>query len=178
MTKVNKTDKKSKNSNSLLIITAAVVFCVAVGISLVAWKKNNTTAEVTDNKTAQVIEEGESLVIPISDISTTVSFYPVKVEGTLMEVIAVMDSDGNIRTAFNTCQICYGSGRGYYVQDGDVLVCQNCGNRFTIDEVEIQTGGCNPLPIFAENKTVTDDTIEISYDFLNKCRQIFANWKA
>lgn len=29
-----------------------------------------------------------------------------------------------IRTAFNTCQVCYSSGKGYYVQSGNVLVCQ------------------------------------------------------
>ena len=127
---------------------------------------------------ATVIPEGGSLVIPVADLSTDASFFPVEVDGTKMEVIAVKDSDGNIRTAFNTCQICYGSGRGYYVQQGDMLVCQNCGNRFTIDQVEVESGGCNPWPIFEDNKTVTEDSIEISYEYLAEARQIFGNWKA
>lgn len=48
------------------------------------------------------------------------------------KIIAIIEQlDYNtIRTAFNTCQVCYSSGRGYYVQEGNVLVCQNCGNRF------------------------------------------------
>jgi len=57
------------------------------------------------------------------------------------------------------------------------LVCQNCGNKFTMDRMEVKSGGCNPRPIFAKNKTVTDETITISYNFLNEARQIFANWK-
>lgn len=138
---------------------------------------SDSPAADSDEKDVQVIEEGESLVIPVGDISSTASFYTVEVDGMEMEVLAVMDSEGNIRTAFNTCQVCYGSGRGYYVQDGDVLVCQNCGNRFTVDHVEIESGGCNPWPIFPENKTVTDETIEISYDFLKESREIFENWK-
>lgn len=171
--------KKMKNSNVLLIVTAAIILCVAVGVTLVVGRNKtaDTAAEKSGDSSVQTVAEGESLIIPVSDISSTASFYTVEVDGTQMEVLAVLDSEGNIRTAFNTCQICYGSGRGYYVQSGDVLVCQNCGNRFTVDQVEIESGGCNPWPIFAENKTVTEDSIEISYDFLLASKKIFANWK-
>ena len=120
---------------------------------------------------------GEDLVINLEDITDKASFYPVEVNGTSMEVIAVKAPDGTVRTAFNTCQICYDSGKGYYEQSGDKLVCQNCGNQFPMDRVEIEAGGCNPWPIFAQNKTVTEESITISYDFLDESEQIFANWK-
>ena len=84
-----------------------------------------------------VIVEGEDLVIPVADITEKASFYPVQVDGTQMEIIAVKAPDGTLRTAFNTCQICFDSGRGYYVQTGDVLVCQNCGNQVTMNSVEV-----------------------------------------
>ena len=57
------------------------------------------------------------------------------------------------------------------------FVCQNCGNRFTVDDIETKSGGCNPWPIFEEDKNVTDETVEISYDFLAKSEEIFQNWK-
>lgn len=196
MRKENKNMERRKNtgrkSNNILLVAVAVVLCIVVTIIYFIQQNNDTTTvsytvsntatedaatEKKDDKDVQVIAEGKSLVIPVSDISSTASFYPVEVEGTRMEVLAVADSEGNIRTAFNTCQICYGSGRGYYVQEGNVLVCQNCGNRFTVDQVEIQSGGCNPWPIFPENKTITGDTIEISYDFLNESKEIFSNWR-
>ncbi|WP_312071579.1 DUF2318 domain-containing protein, partial [Anaerotignum propionicum] len=116
-------------------------------------------------------------VIPISEISEEAKFYPIEVDGTPLEVVAVKASDGSIRTAFNTCQVCYDSGKGYYKQQGDLLVCQNCGNQFSMDRVEVEAGGCNPWPIFDENKTVTEDSITISYDFLKESKGIFANWK-
>ena len=134
-------------------------------------------ADAAEAEDVQIIEEGGSLVISKADVSSSAVFYPIEVDGTRMEVLAVEDSDGNIRTAFNTCQICYSSGRGYYVQEGDALVCQNCGNVFTVDQVEIESGGCNPWPIFAENKTETDESIEISYEFLKESKDIFENWK-
>ena len=87
-------------------------------------------------------------------------------DGTEVEIVALKDSKGNLRTAFNACQVCYSSGKGYYVQDGNYLVCQNCGNSFTIDQVGIASGGCNPWPILDSDCTVTDDEIQISYDVL------------
>jgi hypothetical protein len=117
------------------------------------------------------------LVIRKSDVSSTAQFYPVRIDGTLLEVLAVKAPDGTIRTAFNTCQVCYRSGRGYYVQNGSVLVCQNCGNRFRMSQVEVRSGGCNPVPIFPANKVEDADTITISKDVLKQAAVIFANWK-
>ncbi|MDR1875701.1 MAG: DUF2318 domain-containing protein [Synergistaceae bacterium] len=117
------------------------------------------------------------LYIPVEEITETASFYPVDVDGTKMEIIAVKAPDGTNRTAFNTCQVCYGSGRGYYKQDGGVLVCQNCGNRFRMSDVEVTRGGCNPLPITPKYKIVDEKGITIPRDFLLRAKTIFANWK-
>ncbi|MGN0614211.1 MAG: Fe-S-containing protein [Porcipelethomonas sp.] len=122
--------------------------------------------------------EPEDLIIPVSGISETASFYPVTVDGTEMEVLAIKDSSGNIRTAFNTCQSCYTSGNGRYEAEGTELVCQNCGIHFTAEQVGIESkdNGCNPWPITDEHRTITADSIEIPYEFLKESRDIFANW--
>jgi uncharacterized membrane protein len=117
------------------------------------------------------------LVINAAEVTENAVFYPVDIEGTRLEVLAVKAPDGTIRTAFNTWQVCYGSGRGFYKQQGTVLVCQNCGNRFRMSQVEVRSGGCNPVPIFPQNKTVTAQTITISKDFLKEAKSIFARWR-
>jgi uncharacterized membrane protein len=117
------------------------------------------------------------LVILTAEVTENAIFYPVDIEGTRIEVLAVRAPDGTIRTAFNTCQVCYASGRGFYKQQGTVLVCQNCGNRFRMSQVEVRSGGCNPVPIFRNYKTVTDTTITISKDFLKEAKTIFAGWR-
>jgi uncharacterized membrane protein len=119
----------------------------------------------------------QDLVIPIAEITENAIFYPVDIEGTRLEVLAVKAPDGSIRTAFNTCQSCYASGRGFYKQQGTVLVCQNCGKRFRMSQVEVRSGGCNPVPVFKDQKTVTDTTITIPRDFLKEAKVIFARWK-
>jgi len=94
-----------------------------------------------------------------------------------MEVLAVKASDGTIRTALNTCQVCFASGKGYYKQQGDELICQNCGNRFKIDQIEKIRGGCNPVPITKENKTEDEESIIISQAFMEEHKELFRNWK-
>lgn len=166
------------------VITAAIAVIAVIGI--LAVKGVSATNEPADktalspvaaNSVALAPAANGDLVIAISDITSTAKFYPVEIDGTKLEVIAVKAPDGTIRTAFNTCQVCYSSGRGYYKQEGNVLVCQNCGNRFGMDQVEVLSGGCNPVPIFPENKTVDATNITISKDFLTEAKVIFANWK-
>ncbi len=129
-----------------------------------------------EDTSSQNMKEGESLVIPTNEISETAKFYPVSIDDIKMEVVAVKAPDGTIRTSFNTCQVCNGSPLAYFEQKGTTLECQNCGNRFPMDRVEVEAGGCNPIPIFAEDKTVTEESITISYDTLKASKDLFNNW--
>ena len=104
-----------------------------------------TTQQTEDTQSANTESQEEAfvsdmLVIPTADLSESVQFYPVELDGVSMEVMAAKDVNGTIRLAYNTCQVCYSSGRGYYKQEGDKLVCQNCGNQFTIDQIG-ESGG-------------------------------------
>lgn len=138
--------------------------------------ETNATAETAGaDKSAS---SQEDLTIQIGELSAVkAAFYPVEVEGTQMEVIAVLDENGAVRTAFNTCQVCYSSGRGYYKQVGPYLICQNCLNRFSMDQVGVEYGGCNPWPIFESDRVDTEETVTIPYAFLQSSTKIFANWK-
>ena len=113
-----------------------------------------------------------ALVIPKAAITSKATFYPIVVDGVKMEVFAVLADDGTIRTALNTCQVCNNSGRGWYVQEGDEMVCQNCGNRFNINKIELIKNGCNPIPITKDLKTETKATITINADVLASGEQV------
>jgi len=124
----------------------------------------------------KILPNGD-LQIPKNEVTATAKFYQYRMDGVLMEVLALRAPDGTVRTAFNTCQVCYASGRGYYVQQGDVLVCQNCHNRFKASQVEIVKGGCNPLPITADLKTEDANTITISKALFEQAKPLFLAWK-
>lgn len=117
------------------------------------------------------------IVIQASEIGEIASFYPAEIDGNEIEVLAVKASDGTIRTAFNTCRSCYASGRGFFVQQDNLLICNNCGNQFTLDQVEKSNGACNPVPITESMKTVTEDTITIPKEYLSQAAVLFQSWK-
>jgi uncharacterized membrane protein len=171
-----------KGSRVSLISIAVLVTALALALS--ACSSNNTggTGNVGNNSAvandSQTVKSGENLVIQVKDISDAAKFYPVTVDGTKMEVVAVKAPDGTIRTAFNTCQVCSGSPRAYFEQSGTYLQCQNCGNKFLMDRVGLETGGCNPIPILGSEKTETDESITILYDTLKANITRFpSNWK-
>jgi len=112
-----------------------------------------------------------------SQVTSKAKFYPYKAGKIYMEVIAVRASDGTVRTALNTCQVCYDSGRGFYTQQGNELICNNSGNRFHIDQIEKVRFGCNPIPIMNEDKTDDGKVITISKAFLEKHAVYFKRWK-
>jgi uncharacterized membrane protein len=169
--------KKTKKNKPNMIVAAVGILVVAIAAFSIIYSQGEDPVEPNQASAASVINENGDLVIPIADITETAAYYAYEELDSEMEVLAVKASDGTIRTAFNTCQVCYSSGRGYYVQEGDVLVCQNCGNRFSMDEVEITRGGCNPVPIFEDQKQVTDESIIIPKTFLEEAEVIFENWK-
>lgn len=160
----------------LILLVVAIVVIGKNGAQDTAKTDIPKSTESTQNNADTSIPKNTDLVIPISEISETAKFYPIEIDGTKMEVLAVKAPDGTIRTAFNTCQVCYNSGKGYYKQEGDTLVCQNCGNQFSMGEVEEAKGGCNPVPIFSKNKTVDKKSITISKKYLSEAKTIFANW--
>ena len=137
--------KKKVNNKILMISGICLVFIILIGIyqSGILSKDTSTNKDV-GNKDAtssklnipnEKVATGD-LKIPKSEVTKTAKFYPYKSGDTYMEVLAVKASDGTIRTAFNTCEVCYTSGKGYYKQEGAEWICQNCGNRFSIDQIE------------------------------------------
>ncbi|WP_227018878.1 DUF2318 domain-containing protein [Sinanaerobacter chloroacetimidivorans] len=163
-----------KKSNIMIVIALVIVSITA--FSMYVTKGNDGDAGQGSAAIPAVNENGD-LEIPIADITEDATFYAYDELDSKMEVIAVKASDGTIRTAFNTCQVCYGSGRGYYIQEGDSLVCQNCGNRFGMDDVALTRGGCNPVPIPDDKKEANGESIIISKEFLKEAEVIFQNWK-
>jgi uncharacterized membrane protein len=164
------TDNKKHNIKIITIGSIVITAIIVIMISIIFNNKPDTV--VPQNTSA-----GQNIEIVKSEITETAKFYPYKAGQTDMELLALKATDGTIRTAFNTCQICYNSGRGYYVQEGNVLVCQNCGNRYSADKGGIEKGGCNPVPIMSGDRTENDETITISADFIAQYKDYFSRWK-
>ena len=171
---------KKKRIATLLvsaIITVALLFWAGTRISSLRTGSVSTEPGVygMNDRKPQIVDQ--DLIIRIDELSENALFFPMLVDGYNMEVLAVIAPDGTIRTAFNACQVCYPSGRGYYVQVGSVLVCQNCNMRYQMSMLEREVGGCNPVPIFPANKVQTNETITISLAHIRETKSIFQSWR-
>ncbi|MDO9514725.1 MAG: DUF2318 domain-containing protein [Syntrophales bacterium] len=107
-----------------------------------------------------------SIEIPVSEVSDGVArFYSVQADdGIVVSFFVVKSQDNVIRAAINACDVCYRAGKGYK-QKGDYMVCQNCGQRFPMDKINVLSGGCNPAPLARQ---ITGDRVVISMKDINE----------
>jgi len=85
--------------------------------------------------------------LPMADFSDgQAHFYKHAAGGKDISFFVVKSADGVIRAAFDACDVCYPEKKGYE-QDGDFMVCKNCGRRFHSNQINVVQGGCNPSPL-------------------------------
>ena len=86
-----------------------------------------------------------------------------------IKYFVLKSSDGVIRAAFDACEVCWPAGRGYF-QQGDYMVCRNCGRKFASVLVNEVKGGCNPAPL---NRRVENGKVIIEVKDILEGRQYF-----
>ena len=108
---------------------------------------------------ATVSAEAGIVKIPVGQVSDQMAhYYTYKAsDGKPINFFVLKSSDGIIRAAFDACDVCYREKKGYR-QEGDVMVCNNCGQRFPSTKINVLKGGCNPAPL---GRTVQGDTLVI-----------------
>jgi uncharacterized membrane protein len=85
--------------------------------------------------------------IPVSDVNDgDAHYYSYNSDGVKIRYFLLESNDGTIRAAFDTCDVCYSAKKGYR-QEGDQMVCNNCGQRFDSNKINVEKGGCNPAPL-------------------------------
>jgi uncharacterized membrane protein len=91
--------------------------------------------------------KGDQVVYQVSEFADgRARHYEFKHKDMTIRYFILKSSDGVIRAAFDACDVCWPAGKGYY-QDGDVMICRNCGRRFASVLVNEVKGGCNPAPL-------------------------------
>ena len=148
-----------KSSTKLITILMMLSVIFLTGCNTPAQEPINYNNNNNNNNNNANLGEDDHVKIPISEITSTVKHYSFDVGSAKVNFFAVLGSDGEIRTAFDACDIC-GGYKGYK-QEGIDVVCNNCGKVFKIDDIgKLNTpGGC--WPSFLEHK-IEGDNILIS----------------
>lgn len=141
-----------------LLLVLGGVFILALGIAM--WTLRAPSAEAAPSVPVAALQ-------PLRPV-----FVDTTVKGARMGLIAAKATDGTYRTTLNTCEVCFPSPRGYYKADGEYLVCQNCGNRFHVNDMQVVRGGCNPVPLTSSK--VVDGQLTFSLPELKSKLKYFA----
>lgn len=121
------------------------------------------------------LDSAGNVVILQDNVTETASFVNYNAEGVNIQFIAVKAEDGTVRMALNTCQSCTPSPKAYFVQEGKYFTCQNCGTKFSVNEVGLKKGGCNPVPLVKQSEE--NGMITITKEELEKYKTNFKNWQ-
>lgn len=100
--------------------------------------------------------DDDMIKIPLKDVSSTATFYKLDVDGVTVKYFLVKSPDGTVRSALNACDVCFREKKGYK-QDGEFMICVNCGQKFHLSRIGMVKGGCNPHPV--QNKVDGDQVI-------------------
>ncbi len=123
-------------------------------------KGPQVTPAATDSRTTYPVAmfaDGKARHFDFKDGERTIRYFIIK------------SADGVLRAAFDACDVCWPAGKGYY-QEGDVMVCRNCGRKFVSTKVNEVKGGCNPAPL---NRRVEGDLLVIENEDIRSGRGYF-----
>jgi high-affinity iron transporter len=122
---------------------AAAILCALVIVSLAAeFAYSRAMAAPSPAKTLEA--QNNQVRIPLSDLADqSLHFYTADVNGTVVRFLVIHKTNGDYTAALDACQIC---GRAGYRQEGQNVICRNCGASIYVPSIG-DHGGCNPIPV-------------------------------
>jgi len=139
-------EPSQRKSKSTFIMIAVLVVLAGVGVYLVISASNdNPTATAVATNPASAAPESRDIRIPLADLGGTAKFFDYKLsDNRPVRFFVIKSSDGVYRAALDACDTCYHAKKGYH-QEGDDMICNNCGLHFHSAKINEVHGGCNPI---------------------------------
>jgi uncharacterized membrane protein len=122
-----------RNTTAILVVTALVLAGVGVYLVMKASGDNPASTAVATNP-APGGAEARDIRVALSDLSGTAKFFDYKLsDNKPVRFFVIKSSDG-----------VYHAKKGYH-QEGDDMICNNCGLHFHSSQINEVHGGCNPV---------------------------------
>lgn len=113
----------------------------------------------------QLTTDGDAFIFEAADFDGgEAQYFSYDVSGKTVKFFLLKSSDGVVRAAFDACDVCYHSRRGYR-QEGDIMVCNNCGQQFPSVRINVEEGGCNPSPL---RRSIDGNSVVINISDINQ----------
>jgi high-affinity iron transporter len=122
---------------------AAAALCIVVVLTLTAEFVYARAVNAPVRATALVAQNGQ-VRIPLSQLmDSSLHYYTSEVNQADIRFLVIHKSGGDYAAALDACQICGPVG---YRQEGQNVICRNCGAAIYIPSIG-QSGGCNPIAV-------------------------------
>ena len=156
---------RSRTSLHLTLAGVALVVVIAVALFVVMNRGGGTPATATTASTP-----GGDVTLPVAQVKDgKAHFYTYDANGTTVQYFVMASKDGTVRAALNACEVCYPQKKGYH-QVGTSMQCNNCGKVFPAAQINVITGGCNPIPL---KRSVSGSNLVITASSLQAGAQYF-----
>lgn len=137
--------QEEEKKRNLMYATMAAIILISAIIAMAYFGLGGTQQPANNPINVQGVDENSYIEIPMADVSDTARKYSYTYQGTTITYFVAIGPDGEVHTALDACDACFAEKKGY-VQEGDVMKCNNCG--LTFNMVDIGTtnvgGGCWP----------------------------------
>src|ERR1700720_4476116 len=122
---------------------AAASLCLLIVLALTAEFVYARAVNAPVQATPLVAQNGE-VRIPLSQVmDTSLHYYTAEVNQADIRLLVIHKLNGDYATALDACQICGAVG---YRQEGQNVICRNCGAAIYIPSIG-ESGGCNPIAV-------------------------------
>ncbi|HWO02268.1 MAG TPA: DUF2318 domain-containing protein [Blastocatellia bacterium] len=172
-------EPEKTGSKSTLILVAVLVAAIAVVAYVVLGSSADKPTVIADPAPAQSGKAAEpdkpaatsELRVPLADVAGgRAKFFDYKLANNeQVRFFVVKSSAGDYRAALDACEVCAHAKQGYR-QEGDDMVCNNCGKKFATALIGKIQGGCHPVGLTA---TADGDSLVIKRSELESGKKYF-----
>lgn len=162
------TEKKGRLPLMAAIVCSLLI--VAGGIYFATYDRSQTAPVAASYTSENTASTASQVSLPVALFEDGKARHFQHVAGNFnIQYFVLRSSDGIIRAAFDACDVCWPAGKGYY-QEGDYMICRNCGRKFASVLVNEVKGGCNPAPL---NRRIENGKVIIEVKDILDGRQYF-----
>lgn len=128
------------------LVSTVLMFLVSLGLLI---PSNGQTFGLFDrHKSVSAVNDEVLIAVKALDDGKA-HYFVYKGKNTDIKFFVIKSVDGVLRAAFDACDVCFHEKKGYD-QDGDLMICNNCGMKFHSTRINEVKGGCNPAPLDRE----------------------------
>lgn len=149
-------EPQKSGSKATLILVAVLVAAIGVVAYVVAGSSSDqptiiaAPAQSTQPAEPDKPASTNDVRVPIADVASgRAKFFDYKLTNNQqVRFFVVKSSEGDYRAALDACEVCAHAKQGYR-QEGDDMICNNCGKSFATALIGKISGGCHPVALTA-----------------------------